>query len=283
MATQTRDLDGKHVIVTGANTGIGRVTAEALGARGAHVVVACRSEERTVPVIEAIRGAGGTAEWLALDLGDLASVRAATAKLVAAARPIDRLVANAGLAGHHGATRDGFELAFGTNHVGHFAFVVPLVPLLRAASDARVVVVSSKAHYEAKGIDWDAVRAPTKSAVGLPEYAVSKLANVLFAAELARRLGSDGPHTYSLHPGVIASDIWRRVPWPVRVIMKSFMLSNEEGAKTTLYCATSPDVAAHTGRYYDDAREKRPSAAASDPALARELWSRSVAWTGVDL
>jgi NAD(P)-dependent dehydrogenase (short-subunit alcohol dehydrogenase family) len=158
-----------------------------------------------------------------------------------------------------------------------------LLPRIRAAARARIVTVASKAHRDVGGIDFEQVRAATRSVTGLPEYGVSKLANILFSKELARRLGPGGPHTYALHPGVIASDIWRRVPWPIRPLMKMRMISNEEGAKTTLYCATSAEVAEQDGRYYDKCSEKTPSALAEDPGLASELWRRSVEWTGVDL
>jgi NAD(P)-dependent dehydrogenase (short-subunit alcohol dehydrogenase family) len=274
-----KDLAGKYVVITGANTGIGRATAEDLAARGARVTIAGRSEERTRPVVDAIKAAGGDATFIPLDLGDLASVRACGEKLAAEKAPLDILINNAGLAGTRGATKDGFEIAFGTNHVGHFLLTLMLLPRLRAAKGSRIVNVASKAHYSAKGIDWDAVRAPTKSRTALSEYAVSKLANVLFTKELARRLGDSGPRAYSLHPGVVASDVWREVPWPFRSIMKLGMISNEQGAQTTLYCATSPDVEEQSGRYYDKCREKRPGALADDEALARTLWEKSVQWT----
>ena len=279
-----RDLDKRFIVVTGANTGIGRVTAEHLAARGATVVLACRSEAKTKPVVDAIVEAGGDARFSALDLGDLASVRSCAQRLLADDRPIDVLINNAGLAGARGATKDGFELAFGTNHLGHFLFTVLLAPKLRAASSARIVNVASKSHYDAKdGIDFDLVRGSTRSLTGLPEYAVSKLANVLFTKELARRLGPSGVHSYALHPGVVASDVWRSVPWPFRSLMKLFMITNEQGAATTLYCATSPEVGEHDGRYYDKCRERKPARLADDAAIAKTLWEKSVEWTGADL
>ena len=102
-------------------------------------------------------------------------------------------------------------------------------------------------------------------------------------AELARRLGPTGVRSYALHPGVVASDAWRRIPWPARPLIKLFMISEEEGAKTTLYCATSPEVADHDGRYYDKCRERKRSRVAEDAALAQALWEMSAAWTGADL
>ena len=269
-------------IVTGSNTGIGKATALELARRGAHVVLACRSEAKTRLAMDEIRKATGSGllEFLPLDLADLGSVRAAAAAFLARKLPLHCLVNNAGLAGT-GLTRDGFEVTFGTNHLGHFLLTVELLGALRASAPSRIVTVASRAHYAAKGIDWGALREPTKSRSALPEYAVSKLANVLFTKELARRLEGSGVTAYALHPGVVASDIWRRVPWGLRSLVKLFMISTEEGAETTLYCATAPELASKSGRYYDACREVHPSALAEDPALAAELWRRSAEWTGV--
>jgi len=273
------DLAGKNVIVTGANTGIGRVTAIELARQGASVVLACRSEERTRPVVAEIVAAGGKAEFLRLDLADLSSVRAAAGSVLERGEPVSLLVNNAGLAGAHGLTKDGFEITFGTNHVGPYLFTRLLLPALERAVRARVVNVSSTGHYRAPGIEWDALRKPTRSTTAFPEYCVSKLANVLFSNELGRR--APKVRTYSLHPGAVASDVWREVPWGVRHVMKLFMLSNEDGAKTSLYCATSDAVKDHTGRYYDKQREKTASELARSESLARELWERSAAWVGL--
>jgi NAD(P)-dependent dehydrogenase (short-subunit alcohol dehydrogenase family) len=278
----TRDLQGRFIVVTGANVGIGRSTAEALAARGASLVLACRSEEKTRPVLEALRATGADVRFEALDLGDFASIRACAARIDALGTPIDVLINNAGLAGQRGATKDGFELHFGTNHLGTFLFTVLLADRV-AAARGRVVSVSSQAHYDAPGIDFEVVRKPTRTITGVPEYAVSKLANVLFSAELARRMSARGVHSYSLHPGVVASDAWRRVPWPVRPLMKAFMISTEDGARTSLYCATSPEIAGETGLYYDKSKAKAPSVVARDAGLARELWDKSVGYVGADL
>jgi NAD(P)-dependent dehydrogenase (short-subunit alcohol dehydrogenase family) len=175
-------------------------------------------------------------------------------------------------------TPSGFEQTFGVNHVGTFLLTQLLLECIRSSAPARIVTVASRAHYRAAGIDWKAVRESTKSATGLPEYCISKLANVLFSAELGRRLHGTGVTSYSLHPGVVASDVWRSVPWPVRSLIKLFMISPQEGAKTTLYCANAPELENETGLYYDDCRVKRPSRVASDAALAAELWQRSEDW-----
>ncbi|MEP7120011.1 MAG: SDR family oxidoreductase [Byssovorax sp.] len=283
MSTGKTDLAGRSILITGANTGIGRATAELLAARGAHVTLACRSLEKTQPVLEGIRAAGGSADGVMLDLGDLDQVRACAAGLLATDRPIHVLLNNAGLAGTRGMTKSGFELAFGTNHVGHFLLTMLLAPRLLASPSSRIVNVASKSHYQAKGINFDVLHTRTSSITGLPEYEVSKLANVLFTKELSRRLGPKGVRSYSLHPGVVASDAWRRVPWPIRPLLKLSMITNEDGARTSIYCATSPDVANQDGLYYDKCRETKPNPLADDVDLARRLWEKSVEWTGADL
>jgi NAD(P)-dependent dehydrogenase (short-subunit alcohol dehydrogenase family) len=267
-------------LVTGAGTGIGKMTARGLAQSGAHVILACRSAAKTQPVVDEIRRETGNdaIEHLELDLAELASVRRAAAAFLARKLPLHVLVNNAGVAGQRGTTADGFELTFGINHLGHFLFTLLLLDRLRRSAPARVVTVSSQSHYQAKGIDFDAVRRPTRSVTGLHEYEVSKLANVLFSATLAERTAGSGVSTYAVHPGVIGSDIWRRVPWPVRPIMARFMKSTAEGAETSLYCATAPEAAAQSGLYWDACRPKEPSRMAKDAALAEELWRRSAAW-----
>ena len=275
------DLAGRTILITGANTGIGLATARALAGRGAELVLACRSVAKGETAAAEIGGQTGSDRItvLPLDLGDLESVRECAAAFLALDRPLHVLINNAGLAGRRGITPSGFELAFGTNHVGPFLLTGLLLDRVTASAPARIVTVASDAHYSARGIDFAAVRRPTRSRTGMPEYSVSKLANVLHAQELGRRLEGTGVITCALHPGVIASDIWRRVPWPVRPLMKLRMASTEEGARTPVYCATSAEVAGETGGYYVDSRRKAPSDVAT-PELAAELWERSVAWTG---
>ncbi len=284
-ATRGRDLVGRVALVTGANTGIGRVTARELARRGAQVFIACRSAQRAGAALEEIRAAGRAeghhagVELLELDLGDFGSVRRCAQGFLSRGLPLHLLINNAGLAGAHGLTGAGFEVAFGVNHLGHFLLTRLLLSCLERAAPARVVTVASRAHYRARGIDWAALRQPTRSATGLPEYSVSKLANVLFSAELGRRLTGRGVSTYALHPGVVASDVWREVPRPLRALIKLAMISTEQGAATTLHCATSPAAGLETGLYYDRCRVRTPSALARDDALAAELWRRSEQWT----
>jgi NAD(P)-dependent dehydrogenase (short-subunit alcohol dehydrogenase family) len=275
------ELDGKTFLITGANSGIGRATAHALAERGASLFIAGRSEARTKPAMDQIAAQTGNRDlhFLALDLGDFDSVRACAERFLASGRPLHGLINNAGMAGQRGMTASGFELIFGTDYVGPFLLTALLLPHLKQSRPARIVNVASEAHYGAKGIDYEAVRQPTKSITGMREYSVAKLGNVLHAQELARRLEGTGVTAYSLHPGVIASDIWRRVPWPVRPLIKLRMASPEQGARTSVYCATAPELAGESGRYYEDRRPKQPSRAAT-PELAAELWARSVEWVG---
>ena len=270
-----RDLDGKVCVVTGASSGIGRVTAEVLAGRGAKVWLACRDSAKSAPVLRAIAQAGGKAELVQLDLADLGSVRACAAAISSKGEPLHVLLNNAGLAGQKRLTKQGFEQTFGVNHLGHFLLTQLLLPRLLEQPHSRVVNVSSKAHYNASGIDFDVLRRPGKGFGALNAYAVSKLANVLHAKELARRYGAQGLHAYSLHPGVIKSDVWREIPQPFRALLTLGMISNEAGAKTSLWCATSAEVADHNGLYYDECREKLPSAFAQDSELSRELWEKS--------
>ena len=278
------DLQGKTFLITGANTGIGKITARELAKRGAHVILACRSADKTQPVIDEIKQETGNdkLEFVALDLADLASVRRCADELLARNIPIHGLINNAGLAGSRGTTKDGFELTFGTNHLGHYLLTRLLLDRIKQSGPARIVNVASASHYQAKGINWDALRAKTKSRTGIPEYAVSKLSNVLFTKELARRLEGTNVTTYALHPGVVATDVWRRVPSPVRWVMKKFMVTPEEGAQTSIRCATAPELASETGRYYDRyGKERRPNKLANDVELAKQLWTKSAEWTGL--
>ena len=273
-------LQNRVALVTGANTGIGQVTARRLCEMGTHVFIACRNAASGQAAVDAIRAAvaGAQIELLPLDLGDLQSVRACARAFLQRDLPLHLLINNAGLAGAKGKTASGFEMAFGTNHMGHFLLTQLLLDRIKQAAPARIVTVSSRAHYRASGLDWAALRETTASTVGLVEYNNSKLANALFSAELARRLAGTGVAAYSLHPGVVATDVWREVPRPFRWLMKLGMISVEQGAATTMYCATAAECAGESGLYYDKCRVKTASKMAQDKALAAELWRRSEEW-----
>jgi dehydrogenase/reductase SDR family protein 13 len=269
MSSQTGDLVGKTFVITGANTGIGKATVEALAkGRASRIVIAARSRERTEPVMQAAKeqNPDGEVSFVALELGDLAAVRRAADELLKLDVTIDVLINNAGVAGLRGQTKDGFELTFGTNHLGHYLWTEKLLPL------------SSRGHYRAKGIDWDALTKPTASVSALPEYFVSKLANVLHAKELARRLAGTKVTTYSLHPGGVASDIWQRRLGVFAVLLRPFLITNEKGARTQVRCATDPELAGETGLYYDEELARTPNKLAFDEALQDELRRRSDEW-----
>jgi retinol dehydrogenase 12 len=273
-------MKGQNVLITGANTGIGLPTACALADRGARVFIACRNVSLAQAAADNVRRTSGAVlEVLALDLARFDSVRACAAQFATLGIPLHVLINNAGVAGKRALTPSGFELAFGVNHLGHFLLTRLLLPQLRAAERARVVTVSSKAHYDARGIDWQAVTRKTRTIIGLAEYCTSKLANVLFSAELARRVTDTAITTYALHPGTIASDAWRHMPQPIRWFYTRGMLTPTQGAQTTIYCASAPEVATQTGLYYHHQAPKPPSPLAQDRALAVELWERSEAWT----
>jgi retinol dehydrogenase-12 len=271
-------IGGRTFLVTGANSGIGRALVEALAAEGGSVVLASRSEERTRPVLDAIgaRHPAVEARFLPIDVSDLTSIRHAADSFLAMDQPLDVLVNNAGIAGTRGLSRDGFDLTYATNHIGPFLLTNLLLPRLRASAQGRIVNVSSIAQMRVKRIDWSVLaRRTTPKRSGFADYAVSKLMNVLHAKELARRLSGTRVTTYALHPGAVASNIWRAVPSPLQWLIKRFMLSNEEGARTPLWCATAPELATTTGRFYTKCREIPPNRLAEDETLATELWART--------
>ncbi len=272
-------------VVTGANAGIGRVTALELARAGARVVIAGRSRERSILVLQEIEAstARHPARFVALDLASLTSVREAAERIRRDVPVLAVLVNNAGVAGFRGRTIDGYELAFGVNHLGHYLLTRLLLPSLLHSPPARIINVASQAHYQAKGIDWGAVERPTETFTGLREYERSKLANVLFTRALARRHPSVA--SYAVHPGTVASSIWKRIPQPVRWLMMRQMISNEEGARGSLHLATASDILEPSGSYFHGVSLRSPNPRAMDEGAQRELWEQSarlVGWTAED-
>lgn len=273
-------VNRRIALVTGANAGIGRLTAIALAKAGFRVFLACRSRERTGPVLEEIRAAapGADPEWLELELGDSGSVRACAAAFLDRGLPLHLLVNNAGLAGARGLSAWGVEMMFGVNHLGHFLLTELLLPRLRASAPARIVVVASRAHRRVDGIDFAALRRPTASLTGIREYGVSKLANILHAAELGARLAGSGVSVFSLHPGVLDTQIWRTLPAPLRWVNGLRLSPPEQGLETVLHCALhAPE--SETGGYYSDGVRTEPAPSGRDRALAEALreWSLEAA------
>ncbi|HEX6808547.1 MAG TPA: SDR family NAD(P)-dependent oxidoreductase [Gemmatimonadaceae bacterium] len=274
----TGDLTGRTVLITGANSGLGRASANALAARGATVVLAARSEARTQPVLDEIRRAHPAArvEFLDLDLTSLASVRGAAERVLASGRRLDVLMNNAGIAGTAGLTEDGFEITIGTNYIGHVYLTSLLLPRLLEAPQGRIVNIASVGHERVHAFDWRWLDRRTVGAKsGFNMYAASKLMNILHARELARRLAATRVTTYAVHPGGVASNIWRSLPSIVRRVLMLFLVSNEEGARTQVWCATAPELASSSGRYYYECREARGTQLSRDMALAAELYDRT--------
>jgi NAD(P)-dependent dehydrogenase (short-subunit alcohol dehydrogenase family) len=273
-------LNNHVVLITGGNSGIGRVTALELAKNGAHVFIACRSADKAQGVIDDFNNFPmiGKIEHLPLDLSDFASIRACAKAFLEKELPLHILINNAGVAGIKGQTEQGFELTMGINHIGHFLLTQELLPALLRTSPSRIVNVASRAHFYAKGIDFENITKTTHSKFGIKEYCESKLANILFTRELSKRLKGTGVSSYAVHPGVVASDLWRHVLAPLRVIMKLFMTSNQRGAMTSLYCATSVRTAFESGNYYDSCRSNKPSLLALDSVLATKLWDMSEQW-----
>ena len=270
-------LNKRVALITGGNSGIGRCTALELARNGAHVFIACRSKDKAQTVIDEFSTFPmiGKIEYISLDLSDFASIRECAKTFISKELPLHILINNAGIAGIRGLTHQGFEMTMGVNHLGHFLLTQELLPLLISSAPSRIVNVASRAHFHAKGIDFAGFRESTQTKFGIKEYCESKLANVLFTMELARRLKGTGVSSYAVHPGVVASSLWRVVPEPLRSFMKIFMISNKSGAKTSLHCATSSRSAFESGSYYADSKAKKPSKVATDSALAMQLWIKS--------
>ena len=267
-------------LVTGANSGLGRATVETLAALGERVVLAARSEARTKPVLDGIRARHPKAplEFLQVELAELGSVRRAAYAFLGTRRPLDVLINNAGIAGTQALSADGFDLTYATNHIGPFFLTRLLLPAIEQAPQGRIVNVSSVGHMRAKSIDWSMLERraePRRS--GFMDYAATKLMNVLHAKELARRLEGTRVTTYAVNPGGVRTNIWRALPRPLQWGIKLFLASTEEGARTQLYCATAPELAAITGQYWDKCRQAPCNPLAEDPDLAAELWTRTEA------
>ncbi|HVE84982.1 MAG TPA: SDR family NAD(P)-dependent oxidoreductase [Myxococcales bacterium] len=275
----TRELADRSFLVTGASSGIGRSVLEELTARGASVVVATRSEAKTRPLLDDLRRRhpGADLLWLPLDLADLRSVAKAADVFLQSGRPLHVLINNAGVAGARGLTRDGFEVTVGTNHLGTFLLTERLLPRLHEAPAARVVNVASLAMRAVRGsIDWNHFFQPSVSARDrYRRYGLSKLFNVMHARELAKRLQGSRVTAYSLHPGVIASDVWRELPRPIQAVMKLFMGTNRDGAEKVLHCALAPGLEKSSGSFFHHLKEHRPNPLAEDDALCAELYRRS--------
>ncbi len=279
------DLRGKTVLITGANQGIGKAAAIALRSLGADLVLVCRSPDKARAAVADIQAApgAGKVELLLGDLSVQADVRRVAAEFLATHTRLDVLLNNAGvLATSRRVTADGLEGTFATNHLAYFLLTNLLRDVLVASAPSRVVNVSSEAHRRSR-MNWDDLQSE-KSFTSFMVYGQSKLANVLFTYELARRLEGTGVTANCLHPGVVASGFGQTdggfTAFLVR-LAKPFMITNEQGADTSVYLSASPAVQGVTGKYFDK-RKPRPSNKASyDEADQKRLWTLSEKLTGL--
>ncbi|WP_051461413.1 SDR family NAD(P)-dependent oxidoreductase [Tomitella biformata] len=298
--TDLPDLTGKTVVVTGANGFIGSRAAISLATAGADIVLMCRNLQRGEMVLERVKevGPAGTPVLIPLNLAHPAGIRESAAQLADLREKVDVLINNAGVMGiMHTETADGHELHFAVNHLGHFALTGLLLPLLHRAAAARVITHGSIDHHDAQ-LDLADVSYKKRKYSGMGAYSQSKLANMLFAAELARRFEQAGWAALSVaaHPGSVGTDRYKTVmPGPFnirqyfRYVMMSFANDVEESDYSLLYAAGMPDV--RNGDYLGPRQLggiRGPVAYAdrskesADPALAAELWDKSVELTGVD-
>ncbi|XP_026147619.1 retinol dehydrogenase 12, like isoform X2 [Mastacembelus armatus] len=272
-------LDGKTVVITGANTGIGKETAIDLAKRGAKVIIACRDMEKAEAAVKDVIESSGNENVLCmkLDLADSRSIKEFADAINKGEPKLNILINNAGvMVCPYGKTADGFEMQIGVNHLGHFLLTHLLIDLIKRSAPARIINVSSMAH------SWGSINLEDiNSENGYDKnkaYAQSKLANILFTSSLAKRLEGTGVTAYSLHPGVVQTDLWRHLNGPQQFFMKiisPFTKNSVQGAQTTIYCAVEPSLEKESGGYYSDCAPANCSAAGKDNDLAQKLWELS--------
>ncbi len=279
-------MKGKVCLITGANRGIGKATALGLARRGATVIIHCRSRllgETTREEIVAVTG-NEAVEVMVADLASRGAVRRLAEEVQRRHVTLHVLVNNAGLAKRrHTLTEDGLETTFTVNHLAPFLLTNLLLDTLKGSAPARIVNVASMVHWWGK-IDFNDLQGVERYNLG-KAYNQSKLANVLFTNELARRLEGTGIDVNCVHPGLVATDFSREYTGfkglMANKLWRSFMRSPEQGADTVIYLASSPDAAGVTGKYFANRRAVRSSKASHDPALARRLWEVSERLTGL--
>ena len=276
------NLKGKTVIVTGANSGIGFVTAETLAKQGAKVVMMCRSAEKGAQAVETIAANTGHAPQLILcDFSKPDDINAAADTFLAEHKRLDILINNAG-AYFPKLRHDqrGLEMSIAVNHMGYFHLTQRLLPCIKNSAPGRIVSVASRAHTRGV-VHFDDLHFKSRKYMGMSAYSTSKLMNVLFNHELSKRLTGTGITANCLHPGVIGTGFGQDEPGLLNSLMKigrPLLSTPEDGAKTTLYLATSSEVEGKTGGYYANSRPKRPTRRAQNDADAARLWALSEEW-----
>jgi NAD(P)-dependent dehydrogenase (short-subunit alcohol dehydrogenase family) len=279
------DMHEKAVIITGANSGIGRETTRALAQQGMTLVMACRNLARSVPVCETIKRESGNPDLcvMRLDLASLASIRDFARQFNAKYERLDVLINNAGtFCLTREETEDGFEKTIGTNYLGPFLLTHLLLPALKRAPEARIVNVSSESAFHGK-LDLDDLHMTSKYH-SYRAYAASKLALVLFTRELAKRLRGTDITANVLHPGHVATGIWPRDTWILKLLDRVqcwFAISAGAGAQTSVYLATADEVRGVSGQFYTNRQPKDLPANCRDADLQAALWHVSQALTGL--
>ncbi|XP_053399651.1 retinol dehydrogenase 13-like [Mercenaria mercenaria] len=281
-------MNGKTVLITGANTGIGKETAKDLARRGARVLLACRDITKAERAAEDIRKTTGNKNVVVyiLDLASLKSVRQCANEVIRKETRVDVLINNAGVMWTpEWKTDDGFEMQFGTNHLGHFLFTNLLLDLLKKSTPSRIVNVSSRAHERGK-INFDDLNSE-KNYSRSEAYNQSKLANVLFTRELSKRLQGTGVTVNSLHPGIIKTELGRYmgITWWRKILLMPFFLliikNPIQGAQTTIHCAVSQELDGVSGKYFSDCAIKEEAPQAQDDEAAARLWKVSEEMVGL--
>ncbi len=280
-------MHNKTIIVTGANAGIGRVTALELAKMGARVVMVCRDKERGAAAQKDIIAQTGNTkvDLLLADLSSQQSIRQLAATIQQKYNRLDVLVNNAGaMFASRQLTVDGLEMTFALNHLNYFLLTHLLLDLLKASAPSRIVNVSSEAHRGAK-LDFADLQ-HEKSFPGFSVYGQSKLANIYFTYELARRLEGTGVTVNALHPGFVATNFAKNngLMYQVgMVFMRPFAMNDQKGAATQIYLASSPEVEGVTGKYFNKKKAVASSGVSYDVAAAQQLWSISESLSQIPL
>ena len=274
-------MQGKRVLMTGGNSGIGLVASMELAKLGAELVLACRDSEKTTQALTKINEVAQVpAVNLPVDLANLQSVRELAANFLDRYDRLDVLINNAGtFPSKQRHTDDGFEMQIGVNHLAHFLLTNLLADCLRASAPARVITVTSMLHKKGT-IDFESFRGFEKYNAQAA-YNQSKLANVLFGVELAQRVEGSGVTSNVLHPGAVATDIVRDVPWLIRKIIGLIFIAPEKGAKTTIMLASDETLADTNGKYYNQCKLDEYAASAEDTELRDKLWQASAQAVGL--
>jgi len=280
--SNSANMTGKVCLVTGANSGIGKITATELARMGAHVVMVCRDRSRGEAALAEIKQTTGnhSTELMLCDLSSQADIRRFVDEFKATHERMDVLVNNAGVyLRKRTVTVDRIEATFAINHLGYFLLTNLLLDLLKQSAPSRIVNVSSDAHAHGH-INFDDLQGEHGYG-GVKAYCHSKLANILFTRELARHLAGTRVTANCLHPGAVATGLFRALPKPIEAIVKLVTMSPEKGAQTSIYLASSPAVEQVTGKYFAKCAEARPSPEAQNDEIAHRLWAESARLTGL--